>query len=104
MNPGFVCAPEMLPVPRLGGLSREQIAGKACVWCGCSPDDRIVLGPRISPRAGMVKRWFPSACQPCTGRKAVQVYRRHTTTCARCTHRDYCPDSHALHALALECR
>lgn len=104
MNAGFVCATEMLPVPRVADLTREQVDGKACVWCRATPDDRIDLGPRISPVAGTLKRWCPRACQSCTGREAVRVHRLHTTTCARCVQRDYCPDCQALHALALECR
>jgi hypothetical protein len=101
MHPGFVNATEMLPVPRAAGLTRDQVEGKVCVWCGGSPDDHIDLGPRISVVRGKLQRWFPRACQACTGRNAIRVYRLHIGTCARCSHRDYCPDSAALHALAL---
>ncbi len=95
-------AVEMLPTPKADGLDADHLAGACCVWCG-GPTS-VALGPRIRPAAGGVQRWFPRACRTCTGRKAVDVYRLHTTTCARCSHRDYCPDSQALHELALECR
>ncbi len=104
MNTGFVSAAEMLPMPRPGALSRDQVDGKVCVWCGGEPDDRIALGPRISPIAGTLKRWLPRACCPCAGRSASRVYQLHVRMCPRCSHGDYCPDGRALYGLALECR
>lgn len=94
-------AAEMLPLPRASSLTQAQIDGTACVWCK-APDGLIALGPRVRPVAGELRRWHPRACRPCAGRKAVSVYRLHISTCARCSHRNYCPDSQALHALALE--
>ncbi|WP_158101573.1 hypothetical protein [Streptomyces bobili] len=49
-------------------------------------------------------RWKPRSCLPCLRREAKRVYGIHITVCARCTHRDYCPDNKALYPLALECR
>lgn len=100
MNAGFVCAAEMLPVPRVAGLPAEQIAGKCCVWCGDPAS--MDLGARISPLGGTLQRWEPRACRSCAGREAERVYGLHITTCARCSHRDYCPDREALVRLAGE--
>jgi len=102
VNPGFVCAVEMLPVPKAAGLARKRIAGTCCVWCGQTA--ALALGTRLSVIDGTLKRWEPRACQSCARREAGRVYDIHITRCARCSHRDYCPDSHALHELALECR
>jgi hypothetical protein len=106
MNPGFVNAVEMLPTPKLRSLTPEQIEGGACPWCGfrLAADAGVRLGPRIGVAGGAIERWFPRACRPCVGKAAARVYRIHVRTCARCSHRDYCPDSRGLHALALECR
>jgi len=97
-----VCATEMLPVPRAADLGAEQVDGAACVWCGKAPD--IGIGLRISVFTGTLRRWLPRACHACVGSQAVRVYRLHISSCARCSHRDYCPDSRALHELALEYR
>ncbi|MER6955016.1 hypothetical protein [Streptomyces sp. NPDC000618] len=99
MNPGYVRPAEMLPVPRAAGLASERIEGKRCVWCGGA--DTAEQGPRLSVIGGTLKRWEPRACRSCTGREAGRVYDVHITACARCIHRDYCPDSKALYALAL---
>ncbi|WP_333736359.1 hypothetical protein [Streptomyces sp. IBSBF 2806] len=98
MNPSFVNATEMLAVPRAEGLSPERIDGKRCVWCGGAKT--VNLGPRISAIGGALQQWFPRGCQPCTRREAKRVHSIHITTCARCTHADYCPDSEALYRLS----
>lgn len=103
MNLEFVSAGAMLPVPRAAALDVKQIDGTVCVWCRGPADDRIDLGPRISPIAGVLKRWQPRACRACAGRNAARVHQLHIRTCARCSHRDYCPDSRALYGLVLEC-
>ncbi len=90
-------AVEMLPIPKAASLDRA-----CCVWC--SGPASVNLGPRIRPATGGVKRWFPRACRTCTSLEAARVHQLHITTCARCTHRDYCPDSHALQELAQEYR
>jgi hypothetical protein len=74
------------------------------VWCRETLDDHIDLRPRLSVVAGRLERWWPRACQPCTSRKAARTYQAHIGTCVSCMHREYCLDSRALHALALECR
>jgi hypothetical protein len=99
VNPGFVNAPEMLPVPKAAGLAPERVEGKRCVWCGSAAS--VELGPRLSVVDGALKRWEPRACRSCARREAGRVYDIHITTCARCTHRDYCPDSQGLYTLAL---
>ena len=99
----FASAAEMLPTPKVADLTDAQIDGSVCVWCERTPDGGgIKLGPRIRPTARSVERWFPRACRACAGREAARVYKIHVTTCARCGHRDYCPDSQALYALALQ--
>ena len=102
MNPAFVCATEMLPVPKLIGLDDDQRAGLRCVWCGGPP--ALTLGPRLGADTGELHRWTPRACRPCAAREAGHVYRAHGRTCAHCTPTVYCPDRRALHALALVCR
>lgn len=105
MTTGYACAAEMLAMPKTTGLAPEQMDGTVCVWCARTPDGGgIVLGPRISVIAGSLRRWLPRACRPCAGREAARVYGIHIGTCARCSHGDFCPDSQALRALALECR
>lgn len=98
MNPGFVSAVEMLPVPRAAGLPVERVDGKFCVWCGGATS--VELGGRLSVVGGMLRRWEPRACHSCARREAGRVYGIHVTTCARCTHREYCPDARALYELA----
>lgn len=100
-----VNAVEMLPMPKARTLKQVQIEGKACVWCsdGLDGDSTLHLGPRIRVAEGTVKRWWPRACWPCVGAAARRVLGLHRRTCARCSHRDYCPDSRALDALAREC-
>ncbi|MGW7130938.1 hypothetical protein ACWGIA_21730 [Streptomyces bobili] len=48
---------------------------------------------------GELLRWEPSSCRRCLRREAKRVYNIHIGVCARCTHRDYCPDSRALYEL-----
>ncbi|MDQ0831934.1 hypothetical protein QF032_003778 [Streptomyces achromogenes] len=102
MNPGFVNAVEMLPMPKACDLPPERVDGTRCVWCGRPPT--VGLGPRISPIGGALTRWTPQGCGPCVGRKAARVYGLHVGTCPRCSHGEYCPDSRALHKLAVDCR
>lgn len=106
MNPDFVNPVEMLPMPKLRTLTPEQIEGGACPWCGerLPSGGGMRLGPRIGVTGGAIEQWFPRACRPCVGKSAGRVYRLHVQTCGRCSHREYCPDSKALHRLALECR
>lgn len=101
-----IAAVEMLPMPKAHTLTGEQIEGKTCVWCAKRLGEGVglSLGPRIRVAPGGVRRWLPQACRPCTGVEAARVYQLHIRTCARCSHRDYCPDSIALHTLALECQ
>ncbi|MCT9078800.1 hypothetical protein [Streptomyces fulvoviolaceus] len=98
MHPDFVKPAEMLPVPKTAGLASDQISGTVCVWCEKAPE--VALGPRVSVIGDILCRWWPRACKPCAGREAARVHGIHITTCARCTHREYCPDSRALVDLA----
>lgn len=98
MNPDFVNALEMLPVPKPDQLAPARISGTHCVWCGSGP--AVGLGPRLSVIDGHLERWHPRACTPCTRREAAHVHGIHRTTCPRCTHREYCPDGRALYDLA----
>lgn len=98
MNPGFVCAVEMLAVPKAAGLSVERVEGKRCVWCGGAAS--VELGARLSVVDGALKRWEPRSCRSCARREARRVYDVHITRCARCSHHDYCPDSEGLSRLA----
>ncbi|GGR61547.1 hypothetical protein GCM10010251_93030 [Streptomyces aurantiogriseus] len=96
---------EMLAMPKTHTLTKRQMEGTVCVWCKENLDDTCLrLGPRIRVADGGIQRWLPRACRPCTGKEAARVYRIHIRACARCSHRDYCPDSRALHKLALEYR
>ncbi|MER7738907.1 hypothetical protein ABTX34_11370 [Streptomyces sp. NPDC096538] len=102
VHPGFVCAPELLPVPRPDRVHPEQAAGRACVWCGKEPT--IDLGTRLSTHTGAVQSWAPRACQPCAAREAARVLAIHVTNCHRCRGRDGCPDARALRQLAADSR
>jgi hypothetical protein len=97
VHPGFVRAPELLPVPKAADLPAERLSGKLCVWCGKAATDD--LGARVSVVKGRLLRWEPRSCLPCLRREAKRVYNIHITVCARCTHRDYCLDSKALFEL-----
>lgn len=98
MNPGFVVAVEMLPIPKAVSFSEDQLAGRCCLWCGGHPE--IALGVRLSVACGALLRWKPRACQECTRKEAARVYALHVRTCARCTPMVRCQDARALHDLA----
>lgn len=99
MHPGFVRAPELLPTPMAADLPAERLAGTRCVWCGGAATD--ALNARLSVVKGELLRWEPRSCLPCLRREAERVYNIHIKSCARCTHRDYCPDSKALYELGM---
>ncbi|WP_327180664.1 hypothetical protein [Streptomyces sp. NBC_01334] len=99
MDSDFVDAAEMLPVPKAAGPASVRIDGKRCVWCGGAAS--MDLGPRLSVIDRVLKRWEPRGCRSCAKREARRVHDIHITTCARCIHRDHCPESNALYALAL---
>ncbi|MFE4051253.1 hypothetical protein [Streptomyces sp. YIM B13518] len=98
MHPGYVRAPEMLPVPRPDRIRPEQADGHMCVWCDQEPT--VDLGPRLSTHTGALHRWRPRACRPCAVREAGRVLTIHTDRCGRCRQRGDCPDARALHRLA----
>jgi hypothetical protein len=102
VHSGFVNALEMLPMPRVRGLTSAQITGRACPWCrqAFDADAGIALGTRIRPVGVRLEQWFPRACAPCIRRQAGRVARLHTETCMRCTRHAYCADGRALHQLA----
>ncbi|MEU0118512.1 hypothetical protein ABZ137_33685 [Streptomyces bobili] len=80
-------------------LPAERLAGTRCVWCGGAATD--ALNARLSVVKGELLRWEPRSCLPCLRREAERVYNIHIKSCARCTHRDYCPDSKALYELGM---
>ena len=98
MHPGFVRAPELLPVPRPDPIHPEQVAGRACVWCAGEPT--IPLGTRLTARLGRVGSWAPTACQDCAALEAGRVHAIHVRSCYRCRAGDSCPDARALRHLA----
>jgi hypothetical protein len=104
MHPGYIRAPELLPVPRPDRIRPEQEAGTRCVWCRRTRELPVDLGPRLSTHTGAVRRWRPRACQPCAAREAARVFTIHTDKCARCVHRDWCPDARALYDLSIASR
>lgn len=96
-------AVELLAMPKTYTLTDEQIEGTVCVWCTKQLGDTgLRLGPRIRVAGAGVQRWLPRSCRPCASGEAARVYRIHIRACARCSHGEYCPDSVALHKLALE--
>ncbi|MFF5801580.1 hypothetical protein [Streptomyces albogriseolus] len=98
VHPGYVRAPELLPVPRPDHIHPEQAAGRACVWCAAEPT--IGLGTRMTTRLGAVVSWAPRSCQPCAAREAARVLAIHARSCYRCCVHDRCPDARALRQLA----
>ncbi|MGY1500786.1 hypothetical protein ACW4TU_30115 [Streptomyces sp. QTS52] len=101
MNPGFVNALEMLPVPKAADPTRPhgRAARGRCIWCGNAAT--LNLGPRLKVVDRTLHRWLPRGCVDCVQRKAALTHRAHRTSCARCTEWEYCPDSLALYRLAL---
>ena len=97
MNPAFVNAVEMLPLPKVADLAPDRIEGERCVWCGGAAT--VALGARLGVVGGKLLRLEPRSCRPCARREARRVYSIHITVCARCTHRDYCLDCKALYRL-----
>ncbi len=98
VHPGYVRAPELLPVPRPDRIHPEQAAGRACVWCTAEPT--IGLGTRMTTRLGKVDTWAPRACDGCAARQAARVLTIHVKNCYRCRERDGCLDARALRQLA----
>ncbi|MFJ9038035.1 hypothetical protein ACIRF8_15750 [Streptomyces sp. NPDC102406] len=51
-------------LPRTGGLTEDQLRGRACVWCGDHLDNAtaVDLGPQILTQLGHQAHWFPRAC------------------------------------------
>jgi hypothetical protein len=98
MNPGFVNALEMLPVPKRISPTPGQAAGDHCVWCGHAAT--VDLGPRLRITDEGLHRWKPRTCTPCALSNAKEAYDLHRATCARCTKWEHCHDSRALYALA----
>ena len=104
MNPGFVNALEMLPVPKTANPThpRGRVVRGCCIWCGKAA--ALDLGPRLKVIDGVLHRFTPRACEDCTHREAERLCTAHRRTCARCCGREHCHDSQALHQLALETR
>ncbi|MFJ4692859.1 hypothetical protein [Streptomyces sp. NPDC088766] len=89
---------EVLPVPKAADLPPARVEGKRCVWCGKAAETAI--GARLSVIGGELHRWQPIGCRPCIRREAGRVYGIHVRVCARCSHRDYCPEGKALYDLS----
>ena len=98
MNPGFVNALEMLPVPKTVDPARGWADRGRCIWCG--QEATLDLGPRLKVIDGVLHRWTPRGCADCARRKAALTHQSHRASCARCTECEHCPDSRALYRLA----
>lgn len=99
MNRGFVNALEMLPVSRTPDPTWGRGARGCCLWCG--EEASLSLGPRLKIIDGALQCWMPRSCADCAESQASLAHKAHRATCARCTEWEHCPDSRALHRLAL---
>lgn len=73
-------------LPDLGGLSEQQVRGKACVWCAVTLENgtAIDLGPRPLRVAGNVTNWFPRGCRSCTTIEVYKLLVEHGAGCKAC--------------------
>lgn len=75
-----------LQVPDPGGLSEQQVRGRACLWCAValSNTTAIDLGVREASAHGTHTRWFPRSCRPCAILAAYTALLDHTQNCEQC--------------------
>lgn len=100
MDPAFVVPTEMIPVPKVVGLSLWQIEGASCVWCAVKA--KVGLGPRLAVVDGELLQWWPKCCLRCVKREAGTTYDEHIRRCQICTPQVYCVEARALYALTLQ--
>lgn len=97
----------LLRIPRIDGLSEQQVRGVTCVWdgIGLTPATAVDLGPRRIRHLDGSLRWFPRGCHSCTEAAALRTLHEHAMTCPTCDS-DYqsCPTGHGLNRLLRECR
>lgn len=94
-----------LPVP--AHLTPPQIRGADCVWCGMQlhGDTAVDLGQRYNSIVGVVGRWFPQGCRPCTLKPLLALYYDHCRCCEQCVDdASLCETRRTLRKLALELR
>ncbi|GAA3103289.1 hypothetical protein GCM10010449_27940 [Streptomyces rectiviolaceus] len=76
--------PVQLPDP--GGLSGQQVRGRACVWCAVAlrNSTAVDLGVREVDAHGSSASWFPRGCRPCAILNAHKAVLDHSQGCLRC--------------------
>jgi hypothetical protein len=80
----------LLALPDLDGLTDGQTRGAICVWGRdedrLTPETAVDLGEHLSPLRGSTSqmRWFPRACNACTGEAAFRALHEHAPTCEQC--------------------
>lgn len=76
----------LLTLPALDGLSKEQVRGAACIWCGTSltADTAVDLGERRHKRLDGRYSTFPRACHRCVHDAAYGVLMDHAPSCEQC--------------------
>ncbi|ARP70277.1 hypothetical protein LK07_11345 [Streptomyces pluripotens] len=76
-------AADLLPVPKLDGLTDQQARGATCVWdeTPLTATTAIDLGERTATEG---RRCFPRACRPCAMRKAMDALLAHNGSCEQC--------------------
>ncbi|SEC05341.1 hypothetical protein SAMN04490357_1061 [Streptomyces misionensis] len=96
-----------LELPAPSRLTAPQVRGAHCVWCGVQLEGAtaVDLGQRYEAIHGVVGRWFPRSCRPCTLPYALTAYKTHWATCEQCVDDEtLCETQRGLRALALELR
>lgn len=94
-------------LPTTSRLTAPQVRGAHCVWCGTQLNGAtaVDLGQRYEAILGVVGRWFPRGCRPCTLEQALAAYKAHWGTCEQCTDdATLCDVRRGLRALTLDLR
>ncbi|MFF0222611.1 hypothetical protein [Streptomyces sp. NPDC004629] len=97
-----VGAVQLLPLPRIRGLTEDQVCGRACVWCRTSLTAGAVmsLGPRRRPGTESGACWYPRGCTMCVRAEARRVVDLHARTCSTCRGPRACSTRRELLGLA----
>jgi len=94
----------MLALPKTFTLTRGQLDGEECPWCGTelTTSTRVDLGVRPGPYGDPIHPW---GCGTCVRARARESYARHSYYCRTCQQDpSTCDTRRVLRRLALENR
>lgn len=106
-GPGNTLEARPTQVPDPGGLSEEQVRGRACVWCAITLNNATAhdLGMRSMRRLDTEFAWFPRSCRSCTVVAAHALLLDHSESCLQCyDNQARCTDGSALRQTLKEVR